>query len=93
MNYELKSINTMSVFLYTLRIFPIIGFVAGVFIFYVFADPNPAIHGWVRVAAPFVFTIIYTIVISILFSAIAFLYNVWAQNASGIKFHFEQTEE
>jgi len=91
MNYELKSVKTSSVFVYTLRIFPVLGLILGIISYWVL--PNPNVASWLKIAEPFIFTFVYTLVLSAVFSFIVFLYNMWAQNHAGIKVHFEQSDE
>ena len=91
MNYEIKNIKASSVFFYTLRIFPILGFILGAITYWILPNPNVAL--WLKVAEPFIFTLVYTLVLSTVAPFIVFLYNTWAQNLPGIKIHLEQTEE
>jgi hypothetical protein len=94
MNYELKSIQPGSVFANALRIFTIIGFLVAVLSFFVLPNPNVRIQlWWQKIVATLLFTVVYGVVVSVVLSLIAFLYNLWAQNFSGVKVHFEQTEE
>jgi len=94
MNYELKSINPTSVFGNAIRIFVIIGFIVAVLSFFILPNPNIRITlWWQKILATFLFTVVYTLVVSAVLTLIAWLYNVWAASFSGVKFHFEQTEE
>jgi hypothetical protein len=95
MNYELKSIQPFSVFTNSLRIFVVVGFLVAVLTFFVL-PPNPNIHiilWWQKIAATIIFTIVYTIVFSVMLTLIAWIYNFWAASFSGVKVHFEQSEE
>ena len=94
MNYELKSIQPGSVFTNAIRIFTVIGFLVAILSFFVIPNPNLAIHvWWQKILATLLFTVVYAVVVSVVLLLVAFLYNLWAQSFSGIKVHFEQTEE
>ena len=94
MNYELKSIQPGSVFGNALRIFVIVGFIVAVLSFFILPNPNIRITlWWQKILATFLFTVVYTLVVSAVLTLIAWLYNFWAASFSGIKVHFEQTEE
>jgi hypothetical protein len=94
MNYELKSIQPGSVFTNAIRIFTIIGFLVAVLSFFIIPNPNLVLHvWWQKIAATLLFTVVYSLVVSVVLTLVALLYNVWGQNFSGIKVHFEQTEE
>jgi len=91
MNYEVKSVHPISVFMNALRIFLIVGFVVGVLTFFII--PNPTIRitaWWQRILATFLFTFVYSLVVSIVLTFIAWLYNFWAQNFKGVTMHLEQ---
>ena len=94
MNYELKTIQPGSVFFNAIRIFIIIGFLVAVLSFFVIQNPNFALQIWWLKIGDAVHVYVRLCGGSFgVFSLIAFLYNMWAQNHSGIKVHFEQTEE
>jgi hypothetical protein len=93
-NYELKSIQPGSVFFNGIRIFLIVGFIVAILSFFVL--PNPSIRitlWWQKLAATFLFTIIYAIVVSVVLTLVAWLYNFWAANFRGIRVRFEQEGE
>ncbi len=96
MNYELRNpFNPGSVFGNAIRIFISDRIYCrraeGFFIL-----PNPNIRitlWWQKILATFLFTVVYAVVVSAVLTLIAWLYNLWAASFSGVKFHFEQTEE
>jgi len=90
MNYELKSIQPMTVFINALRILVVVGFLIATVSFFLL--PNGLSSSQKLTAVP-VFTIVYTVIFSAMATLVAFLYNVWAQKFSGIKIHLEQTGE
>jgi hypothetical protein len=94
MNYEIKSVQPGSVFANALRIFLIVGFVVAILSFFVV--PNPNIHivlWWQKIMATLLFTVVYALVVSVVLSFIAWLYNFWCNNFSGVKIHLEQGDE
>ena len=93
MNYELKSVQPMSVFINALRIFVIVGFIVAILTFFIL--PNPTIHlgsWWQKILATLLFTGVYAVVVSIVLSLIAFLYNFWAANSKGVTLYLEKSE-
>jgi hypothetical protein len=94
MNYELKSIQPGSVFFNAVRIFVVVGFIVAVLSFFILPNPNIRITlWWQKILATFLFTVVYALVVSAVLTLIAWLYNLWAASFSGVKIHFEQTEE
>jgi hypothetical protein len=94
MNYELKSIQPLTVFLNAIRIFLIVGFIVAILSFFILPNPNIRISlWWQKILATVLFTVVYAFVVSVVLSLIAFLYNFWTANFGGIKIHLEQTEE
>ncbi len=94
MNYELKHIQPGSVFGNAIRIFVVIGFIVAVLSFFILPNPNIRINlWWQKILATVLFTVVYAIVVSAVLTLIAWLYNLWAASFSGVKFHFEQTED
>lgn len=94
MNYELKSIQPGSVFFNTIRIFTVVGFIVAILSFFILPNPNMRITiWWQKVLATLLFTVVYAAVVSGVLTLIAWLYNFWAANFSGVKVHFEQSEE
>ncbi len=91
MNYELKSVQPLSVFFNAVRIFVVVGFLVAILSFFILPSSNLA-FGQKMIAVP-LFTVVYTLVVSAVLSLIAFLYNIWAQNFSGVKIHLEQIGE
>jgi hypothetical protein len=94
MNYELKSIQPSSVFGNAIRIFVVVGFIVAILSFFIL--PNPSVRitlWWQKILATFLFTVVYTLVVSAVLTLIAWLYNVWAASFSGIKVHLAQEEE
>ena len=94
MNYELKSIQPGSVFANAIRIFVVVGFVVAVLSFFILPNPNIRITlWWQKILATFLFTIVYTLVVSAVLTLIAWLYNVWTGSFPGVKVHFEESED
>jgi len=94
MNYELKSIHPGSVFVNAVRIFVVVGFIVAILSFFILPNPNIRITlWWQKILATFLFTVVYAAVVSAVLTLIAWLYNLWAANYSGVKIHFEQSEE
>lgn len=94
MNYEIKSIAPLSVLLNALRIFVVVGFVVALISFFIVPNPNLRISGFMqKIAATFLFTLVYTLVISIALTFISWLYNVWTARFKGISFHLEQNND
>lgn len=94
MNYELKSIQPGSVFANAIRIFLIVGFIVAILSFFVIPNPNMRLQiWWQKIFATLLFTVVYGLVVSAVLALVAFLYNLWAQSFSGVKIHFEQSEE
>jgi len=94
MNYELKSIQTGSVFANAIRIFVVVGFIVAVLSFFILPNPNIRITlWWQKILATFLFTVVYALVVSAVLTLIAWLYNLWGANFPGIKVHLEQSEE
>ena len=93
MNYELKSVRPGSVFLNAIRIFTIVGFLVAVVSFFLMPNPSLALNvWWQKIVAVLLFTVVYGVVVSLVLTLIAFLYNVWSQTFSGVKIHLEAVE-
>ena len=91
MNYELKSISPASTFFNALRIFVVIGFAVALLSFFIVPNPNIHIIGfWQRLAATLLFTVVYGLVVAIVLTVIAWLYNFWAGKFKGVTIHLEQ---
>jgi hypothetical protein len=91
MNYELKSIAPGSVFINALRIFLIVGLVVGIISFFILPNPNIRITAfWQKLAATALFTVVYALVVSLVLSLMAWLYNLWTAKYKGVKFTFSQ---
>lgn len=91
MNYEVKSINPVSVLLNAVRIFVVVGFIVAIISFFI--SPNPAMNITgigPKLLATLLFTLVYTIVVSLVLGLIAWLYNVWSARFKGITIHLEQ---
>lgn len=94
MNYELKNVQPGSVFFNAIRIFVVVGFIVAILSFFVLPNPNIRITlWWQKILATLLFTVVYALVVSIVLTLIAWLYNFWAANFRGIRVHFEQEEE
>ncbi len=91
MNYELKTVAPGSVFINAIRIFSIIGLVVGIISFFLLPNPNIRITVfWQKLAATGLFTVVYALVVSVVLTLVAWLYNLWAGKYSGISIHLEQ---
>jgi hypothetical protein len=92
MNYELKHINPLSVFLNALRIFVVVGFGVAMLTFFL---PGSLRFGgfFQKLMATGFFTIVYTLVVSIILTLISWLYNVWAGRFKGVTIRLEQDAE
>ena len=91
MNYELKSVSPLSIFVNAVRIFVVVGFVVALISFFIV--PNPNIHitaFWQKIAATLLFTVVYGLVVSVVLTLIAWLYNLWAGKFKGVSIHLEQ---
>jgi hypothetical protein len=90
MNYEVKSVQPLSVFMNALRIFLIVGFIVAVLSFFVLPSPGIRITlWWQKIMATLLFTIVYAVVVSVVLTFVAWLYNFWSQNFKGITIHLE----
>ncbi len=91
MNYELKAIAPGSVFINAIRIFSIVGLVVGLISFFIVPNPNLRIEAfWQKLAATALFTVVYALVVSVVLTLVAWLYNIWAGKYKGVSFRFEQ---
>lgn len=65
MNYELKSVQPVTVFMNALRIFLIVGFIVAILSFFIL--PNPSLRitlWWQKIMATLLFTVVYALVVS-----------------------------
>ncbi len=104
MNYELKSVSPASVFINTIRIFVLVGFIAAIYSFFFSPYGGVRLGGFgqkilatllftlVKILATLLFTLVYALVVSGILTFIAWLYNFWAASYKGITFHFEQEQ-
>ncbi len=93
MNYELKSVSPGSVFVNALRVFIIVGFVVGVISFFALPNPNIRITAlWQKFAATALFTVVYALVVSIVLTLVAWLYNIWAAKFKGVTVQLDQQQ-
>ncbi len=91
MNYEIKSINPGSVFFNAVRVFIIVGFVVAVISLFIMPSPNIRITAiWQKFAATLLFTVVYGIVVSVVLTFVAWLYNFWTSRFKGVSIHLEQ---
>jgi hypothetical protein len=91
MNYELKSVSPVSVFMNAIRIFIIVGFVVAIISFFIVPNPNIRLTAfWQKILATLLFTGVYAIVVSIVLTLISWLYNVWASKFKGVTLQLEQ---
>ena len=94
MNYELKSIQPWPVLCNAFRVFVVIGFIVAILSFFILPNPNIRITiWWQKIAATLLFTLVYAVVVSLVMTLIAWLYNLWGASFPGIKFHLAQEEE
>ena len=78
MNYEIKAVRPGSVFVNSLRIFLIVGFIAAIYSF--FFSPYSGIRlisGWQKIFLPLLFTGVYALVVSIILWFIGRIYNAF----------------
>lgn len=89
MNYEIKSVKIMSVFMNTLRIFAVAGLA-----FSILRVSTLPIHISFGRKLSFVaaYTVGYSIGLTLLASFIAFLYNLWCKHYKGLVIHLVQSE-
>jgi hypothetical protein len=93
MNYELKSIAPGTLFFNAIRIFLIVGFLVAIISFFIVPNPNLRIVGFFpKLAATLLFTLVYGVVISLIVTLIAWLYNLWAGKFKGVSIRLEQQE-
>lgn len=92
MNYELKSIAPGSIFWNAVRIFSVLGFMLGVLSFFIVTN-SPQMRAapfWLKLLGTFGFTAVYTLVVSLLLTFVALLYNVYASRYKGIRVRLQQ---
>jgi hypothetical protein len=94
MNYEVKSVAPLAVFMNAIRIFVLIGFIVALISFFVLPNPNIRISSFgQRILATLLFTAVYSVVVSLVLSLVAFLYNFWAGRFKGVTLRLEQRGE
>ncbi len=91
MNYEIKSVNPVSVLMNALRVFVVVGFLVAIISFFILPNPSLRITGiGQKFLATLLFTFVYTLVVSLVLSLISLLYNLWSARFKGITIDLEQ---
>jgi hypothetical protein len=93
MNYELKHVNPVAIFLNAIRIFVVVGFMVALLTFFL---PNSTLrYGgfFQKMAATGMFTVVYALVVSGILMLVAWLYNTWAAVFPGVTIRLEQKPE
>jgi hypothetical protein len=88
MNYEIKRISPLFVFLNAVRIFLIFGLIIG--IDYFFIRQGVQFGVLYRIAATLIFTVVYALVVAGLLAVSSWLYNVMAAKFKGVTVQLEQ---
>lgn len=93
MKYELKFIHPLPLIAATSRIFLVMGFVLAILTFYIVPNPGLAAGAWwQKLLGSLIFTGVYALVVTIVVTGVAVLYNLFARRFHGVTVYLEQSE-